>query len=89
MNNFSLEDIARIGEKFYLDSLKTSLEITDMGKYVVIDVEEKKHVVDTDRLTALEKAKTEFGDKIFYVTQIGMLQQPTVNYLAKKHAWNF
>lgn len=87
--NLSLEEITRIGEKYYLDTLREKLETTDFGKYVVIDVEQKKYEIDEDRFAAIAKAKEKFGQKIFYVAQIGMLQQPTVNYLAKKHAWNF
>lgn len=85
----TLEEITRIGEKYYLDSLREELEAKHFGEYVVIDVEHRKTIVDKDRLIALNKAQTEFGHKIFYVTQIGSLTQPTINYLAKKHAWNF
>lgn len=85
----SLEEITRLGEKYYLDVLREKLEPTNFGQYVVIDVDLKDHVIDVDRLAAIEKAKTKFGQKIFYVAQIGMLKQPTVNFLAKKHAWNF
>jgi len=35
----SLEDISRLGEKFYTEKLKEKLEKEHMGKYAVIDVE--------------------------------------------------
>lgn len=89
-NSMSLENISRLGEKFYLDELKSILEPEHMGQYAVIDVEEKKYQVDIDRFTAVEKARKEFGEnKLFYIVQIGMLQQPTMNYIAKKNAWLF
>jgi len=34
----SLEDISRLGEKFYTEKLKVKLEKEHMGKYAVIDV---------------------------------------------------
>ena len=89
VHNFSLEEISKLGEKFYLEELKDTLEKQHMGQYVVIDVEEKKYQVDPDRLIDFEKAKKEFGDKLFYIIQIGNTQNPSVNYLAKKYAWNF
>ncbi len=97
MNNksLSLEEISKFGEKFYNEELKDSLEKQYLGQYVVIDVEQKKYQVDADRLVALEKAKKEFGDKLFCIIQIGNIQNPIGNiqnpklYSAKKHAWNF
>lgn len=85
----SLDDITRIGEKFYIEELKEKLERENMGQYVVIDVEQKKYQVDTDRLVAVEKARKEFGDKLFYIIQIGSVQNPSMNFTAKKYAWNF
>lgn len=60
-----------------------------MGKYVVIDVERKEYEVDADRLIAVEKARKTFGDKLFYIIQIGNTQNPSLNFIAKKYAWNF
>ena len=85
----SLEEITRAGELYYLSDLRGTLEKEHFGEYVVIDVEEKRYVTDIDRLAAFEKARKEFGQKIFYVTQVGMLREPTLNYLDKRHAWNF
>ncbi len=89
--NFSLEDISRLGEKFYLEELKTKLESEYMGQYAIIDVENKKYLTDSDRLVAINKAQEAFGNKLFYIVQIGMLKQSTINYIStpKKHAWLF
>jgi len=85
----SLEEITKLGEKIYNEELRGSLEKQYMGQYVVIDVEQKKYQIDPDRLVALEKAKKEFGDKLFYIIQIGSTQNPGLNYTVKKHAWIF
>jgi len=87
--SLSLEEITKLGEKFYMEGLKEKLEKEAMGQYVVIDVEQNKYVVDSDRLAAVERAKKEFGDKLFYIIQIGSTQIPSLNFSAKKYAWNF
>lgn len=85
----SLEDITRLGEKFYTEELRGKLERENMGQYVVIDVEQKKYQVDADRLVAVEKARKDFGDKLFYIIQIGSVQGSGMNFTTKRYAWNF
>ena len=85
----SLEDISKLGEKFYTEKLKEKLEKESLGQYVVIDVEQGKYYVDSDRLVAVDKATKEFGNKLFYIVQIGNVQHPSMNFSAKKYAWNF
>lgn len=89
MQNLSLEELTRLGEKFYNDELKQVLEPTHWGQYVVIDVEEKKYKTNSDRLIAVQEAQRDFGNKLFYIIQIGNLQHQNVNYFSKKYAWNF
>jgi len=93
MNNiskpqFSLEDIVKLGEKFYEENLKEKLEKENLGQYVVIDVELGKYYIDADRLLAIEKAQKESGAKLFYIVQIGETQNSGVNFISKKYAWN-
>jgi hypothetical protein len=87
--SLSLEEITQLGEKFYTEELKNSLEKQYMGQFVVIDVEKKKYQMDPDRLVAVDKARKEFGDKLFYIIQIGSTKNPSLNFAAKKYAWNF
>jgi hypothetical protein len=86
--SLSLEEIIKLGEKFYLEELKEKLEEEKIGQYIVIDVEEKKYFVDPDRLVAVQKAQEESGNKLFYILQIGNVKNPNINF-AKKYAWNF
>ncbi|MEK7622109.1 MAG: hypothetical protein AAB415_02930 [Patescibacteria group bacterium] len=85
----SLEEISRLGEKFYTDKLKAKLEKEHMGHYAVIDVEKGKYYIDADRLIAIEKAQKVSGETLFYIVQIGSIQNPSMNFNAKKYAWNF
>jgi len=88
-NPMSLEDLSRLGEKYYTEELKDTLEKEHMGEFAVIDVEQKKFKVNSDRLAAIEEAKREFGDKLFFIVQIGSTQSPNRNFSAQKYAWNF
>ena len=85
----SLEEITRAGEKFYFDELKEKLEKESMGQYAVIDVEQEKYRVDPDRLVAIQKAQKDFGDKLFFIVQVGGLKHPSTNFMTEKYAWNF
>src|SRR5919198_2430957 len=83
----SVEEIIRAGEKFYFDELKEKLEKESMGQYAVIDVEQKQYRVDADELVAIQKAQQDFGNKLFYIVQVGTLKHPTMNFMTEKHAW--
>jgi hypothetical protein len=85
----SLEEITKAGEKFYFDHLKEKLEKENMGQYAVIDAEQRKYRVDPDRLVAVEKARKDFGNKLFYIVQIGSIHNPSINFTTEKYAWNF
>ena len=87
--SLSVEEIIKAGEKFYFDELKEKLEKENMGQYAVIDVEQKKYHVDPDRLVAIQKAEKDFGEKLFYIVQVGSLKHPSMNVMIKKYAWNF
>lgn len=92
MNNkqpLSLEEITKLGEKFYTEELKEKLEKDNMGQYVVIDVEQNKYQTDADRLIAIEKATKDFGNKLFYIIQIGGSRSESSNFFSQKYAWNF
>ena len=84
---YSPEEIAQMGEKFYFDELKDTLESDKRGQYVVIDVMNKKHVVDPDKLVALQRAEEDFGKQLFYIIQVGNLQKPNANFKKRLYAW--
>lgn len=88
-NRLSLEELTRLGRKFYLEELKDTLEKDFMGQFAIIDVEQKKYVVDEDRLAAIEKAQKEFGEKLFYIVHIGSLRNTNSNFSPETYAWKF
>ena len=89
MSDSSLEDIVREGERLYLHTFKATLEKDHFGEYVAIDTDAKEYVVDVSKIEAIEAAKKKFGQKLFYIVQVGSLDKPSVNYRTQRHAWNF
>ncbi|MDE2188587.1 MAG: hypothetical protein KGJ35_02570 [Patescibacteria group bacterium] len=85
----TIEETSRLGRKLYQETLKKDLESKFFGQYAVIDVETGKYKIDTDMLTAIEKAKKKFGDKLFYIVEIGAAYIPNPNFVQKRYAWSF
>lgn len=85
----SLEEIAIAGKKLYTD-IREKMEKSHMGEYAVIDVETGRYQVNPNRLVAVEAAEKEFGQKLFYIIQVGANKNPNINYSSRKdYAWNF
>ncbi len=85
---YSLSEISRLGNEFYLTELKDKLEKTKMGQYVVIEVESKKYFVDPDLKVALEKANKKFPTKLFNIIRVGELRSLPLQK-KEKNAWLF
>ncbi len=88
-NNYSPEEIAKIGENFYFQELKDKLEKEHIGEYVVIDVDKEEYVMSEDKLKALQDAREKFGDKLFCIVQVGNIQKQLSNYKNYRYAWKF
>ncbi|MDD5710971.1 MAG: hypothetical protein PHV43_02635 [Candidatus Colwellbacteria bacterium] len=87
--SLSLEELSKLGGEFYGKELKERLEKEYMGQYAVIDVISKDYIVREDRLEALKEARKKFGEKLFYIVQIGDTSVGNVNLRTRKYAWDF
>ncbi len=89
-NNAIREEVLRKGEAIYLDTLKQNLEVDHMGKYVAIDVNSQAYLLDADKSVLIKKAQEAFGKKLFYMVQVGNLEEPSINFRDRKNvAWIF
>jgi hypothetical protein len=87
--NLSFEKILKLGESVYLEH-KNQLEKEHFGEYIAINVENSEYIINENKLTVLELAQEKWGQKLYYVTQIGYLETPTQNFRQLQHvAWNF
>lgn len=79
-----LEEITKKGQAIYETKLKNELERENLGKFVSIDVETQKYFIGDSIEDALQKAKTEFPNKIFYTARIGYTGVFNLSSLRKK-----
>lgn len=89
MSEHSLEDILRLGERLYFDKFRQELEAEFDGQHAVIDVDRSEYVVKSNPVEAMDEAKKKFGDKVFYVIQVGRIDHPTSNHFERRYAWPF
>lgn len=70
LNIPSTEDLAKRGSQIY-EEIKSTIEQAHDGHYVAIEVESKKYFIDITAEKAIESAKGEFPDRLFFVRRIG------------------
>lgn len=88
MNNnsyISPEEVTKKGQDIYFGRLQKELEPQHNGEYVVIEVESGKHFMDPDVLVAINEARKEFPNTLFFIAPIGQIQKPSTNY---QYAWH-
>src|SRR3989344_2737396 len=71
----SPEEIIKMGEEIYEKNLKDKLEPQMAGKFVAIEVESGKDYVENTKEEALDGAKKDFPNKIFFVRRIWELER--------------
>ena len=65
-----IQKIAEEGAKIY-DQIKVSYDPKEKGKFLAIDIESKKAYLGNTSAEALELARQNHSDKVFYVVKIG------------------
>ena len=90
LENQNRGEVLKKGEEIYLGALRKELEAAHMGEYAAIDVDSGNHIIESNELNAIKRAQKEFGEKLFYIVQIGNLNEPTINFRERKNvAWIF
>ena len=65
------DEIVKRGEEIYEEKLKASLEPSNNGKFVAIEVISGDYFVGDTIIEALEKGRTAYPDKLFHTIKIG------------------
>jgi len=73
--NINVQELTRKGEEIYQQELKADLEQRNIGGYVAIEVESRRHFVGTTKEEAVAEAKKEYPNKIFFVRRIGEIER--------------
>lgn len=72
--------IASKGAAIY-DKIKTQYEPRDLGKFLAIDVDTEKVYLGNSSAEAVEKARQENPDKVFYIVKIGFGVAETISQI--------
>lgn len=70
IKNVNIQEIAEKGEKIYYE-IRDKYESESIGKFLAIDVDSKDKYLGNSTTEAVEKARSEHSDKVFYVVKIG------------------
>lgn len=65
------EQIAERGQKLYDEKLKSKLEGSQRGKFVVIEVESGEYVIADSLIDALQEAQKKYPGKLFHTVKVG------------------
>ena len=67
----SADEIARIGEQWYAEQLRTLVEPAHRGKYLVLDIRSGDYQIAPDDLTATRELLSRHPDALTYGVRIG------------------
>ena len=86
----SPEELVTAGEQIYF-SKKDKLEKEHFGDFAVIEIESQKITINPDKLIAIQKAQSQYPNKLFYIVQIGKLKQKSPSELneIRNYGWAF
>lgn len=68
---YTTEEVARRGRAIYEERLRSEIEATSLGKFVVIDVESGDFEMANEDLEASEKLLSRRPNAILYGTRVG------------------
>ena len=68
---YSPEEIAARGEAIYREQIRSLVETTEKGKFVIIDIETGDYEIDTKDVTATLKLLERRPDAVTYAVRIG------------------
>jgi len=84
----NLEEMTKKGEEIYQRKFKEKYEPSSNGKFLVIEVESEEGFLGDTSAEALEKARKEYPQKIFYIKKIGFPAAEVISsYLPPQHSY--
>ncbi len=83
--NIPFEEIAQKGIALY-ETVRSQYEIDHKGKFLAIEVDSQKKYLGDSTAEALEKARAENPEKLFYLVKIGFSSAETLANSFLAHA---
>ncbi len=68
---YSTEEIVARGQQLYDDKIRPKVELGNIGKILVVDIETGDYVIDDDHLRATDLALAKRPDAALYSVRIG------------------
>jgi hypothetical protein len=68
---YSKEEFARRGDEIYEKSIRSHLKKSDIGKFIVIDIETGAYEVDADEIAASDRLLARIPDAQVWLRRVG------------------
>ncbi len=68
---YSSDEIAQRGQTLYEQQIRTKIDESEKGKFLVLDIETGQYEIDVDELAALKRAKVKNPDAALYILRVG------------------
>lgn len=78
VKDFPFQEIAKRGEEIY-GRIKANYESKEKGRFLAIETESEKEYLGNTSAEALEKARSENPNKVFYVVKVGFDSAETLS----------
>lgn len=83
--NTEFSELTTLGIEFYKKHLKNMLEPQHNGEFVAIEPHSGKYFVDKFKLNAIQKARAEMPDKLFFLAKIGTIYTGSLSHYVPKN----
>ncbi len=83
--NTEFSELTTLGIEFYKKHLKNLLEPSHNGEFVAIEPYSGKYFVDKIKLKAIQKARTEMPDKLFFLAKVGTIFTGSLSHYVPKN----
>lgn len=77
-------ELTTLGIKFYKEKLKPLLEPEHNGEFVAIEPYSGKYFLEKRKLDAIEKARREMPDKLFFLAKVGTIYTGSLSHYVPK-----
>lgn len=84
--SLSISSMIKKADEIY-DGLKSTIEPTQNGKFIAIEVESGKHFIADTREEAVNEIKKEYPDKIPLTRRIGELEKASRHISRHRHQY--
>ena len=68
---FTTDEIVRLGEELYEKKVRAEVEPHNKGRFLALDIETGEYVIDSQDITAIQRAKAKRPDAPLYIVRVG------------------